>query len=112
MTKYYIMCYYVCKVKRFTPRRARAKGEAGKENREVLYSGTIAAALLFEDTAPTVNSVLTDTGTVFGQLFTWLGDVTNAIVGNPLLFIFIVGVPIVGIVTGWVLRLVRGKKRG
>ena len=84
----------------------RAEEQRGR--RKKVYTATLASMLLYDGTAPTVSSVLTSTGDVFTQLFTWFGEVATTIVTNPLLFIFIVGIPIVGIVTSWVIRLVKG----
>lgn len=61
-----------------------------------------------ESTAVTLASVLQNVGSFFTELIGWFGDIAQTIAQNPLLFIFLVAIPITGAVTGWVLRLIKG----
>ena len=51
--------------------------------------------------------VMTTIGTFFTQSVTWMGDVLNVIVENPILLIMVVGMPIVGFAVGLLSRLIR-----
>lgn len=63
------------------------------------------------ETATTFATILANIGTFFTQLISWFGDLAETIVSNPILFIFLVAVPVVGIVVGLILRLVRSRGR-
>ena len=54
-----------------------------------------------------MSTFLTDIGTFFTQAITWLGDVLDVIVSNPVLLIMVVAMPIVGFAVGLLGRLIR-----
>lgn len=54
----------------------------------------------------TMASILEQIGTFFTQSITWLGDVLDVIVGNPVLLILCVAMPIVGFSVGLLRRLI------
>lgn len=54
-----------------------------------------------------MSAFLTDIGTFFTQAITWLGDVLDVIVSNPVLLIMVVAMPIVGFAVGLLGRLIR-----
>lgn len=54
----------------------------------------------------TVTSILTDVGTFFTQLWSWIAEAATAIVGSPLILIFLVGIPIAGLAIGWIRSLI------
>lgn len=58
-----------------------------------------------------VEDTLSDTNTVFSSFLGWLGSVTSTIVTSPVLFIFLVGVPIVGAASFWAVGMIRGRRR-
>ena len=63
------------------------------------------------ESANTLANILTNIGAFFTQLISWFGALAETIVSNPILFIFLVAVPVVGIVIGFILRLVRSRGR-
>lgn len=58
-------------------------------------------------TEVTMSTILTDIGTFFTQSVTWMGDVLDVIVGNPVLLVMVVAMPIVGFAVGLLGRLIR-----
>lgn len=58
-------------------------------------------------TETTMSTILTEIGTFFTQAITWLGDVLDVIVGNPVLLIMVVGMPVIGFAVGLLNRLFR-----
>lgn len=54
----------------------------------------------------TLSSILTDIGSVFTQIISWVGTVTTTIVSSPLLLIG-VSIPIAGAGIGFFKRLLR-----
>ena len=54
-----------------------------------------------------MSSFLTEIGTFFTQAITWLGDVLDVIVANPVLLVMVVAMPIVGFAVGLLGRLIR-----
>lgn len=58
-------------------------------------------------TEVTMSTILTDIGTFFTQAVTWMGDVLDVIVGNPVLLVMVVAMPIVGFAVGLLSRLIR-----
>lgn len=58
-------------------------------------------------TETTMSSILTDIGTFFTQAVTWMGDVLDVIVGNPILLVMVVAMPVVGFAVGLLSRLIR-----
>ena len=58
-------------------------------------------------TEVTMSTILTDIGTFFTQSVTWMGDVLDVIVGNPVLLVMVVAMPIVGFAVGLLSRLIR-----
>lgn len=59
--------------------------------------------------AVTISSLLTSIGSVFTSVIGWAGDVGAAIVGNPVLLLFCVAVPLVGIGVGMFARLLHSR---
>lgn len=57
--------------------------------------------------ALTMSGFLTDIGTFFTQSISWMGDVLDAVTGNPVLMVLVVGMPIVGFAFGLLGRLIR-----
>lgn len=55
----------------------------------------------------TMQSFLSDIGTFFTQAMTWLGDVLDIIVANPVLLVLCIAMPIVGFAVGLLGRLIR-----
>ena len=53
----------------------------------------------------TIGSLLTSVGSVFTAVMGWAGTVGTTIVGNPLLLLFAVGVPLCGLGIGMFKRL-------
>jgi len=53
----------------------------------------------------TISTLLTDVGTVFTSVIGWAGKVGETIVGTPMLLLFAVGVPLVGLGVGLFKRL-------
>lgn len=58
-------------------------------------------------TESTMSTILTDIGTFFTQAVTWMGDVLDVIVGNPILLVMVVAMPVVGFAVGLLSRLIR-----
>lgn len=58
-------------------------------------------------TEVTMTSILTEIGTFFTQSITWLGDVLDVIVGNPVLLILCVAMPVIGFSVGLLNRLIK-----
>lgn len=58
-------------------------------------------------TEVTMSTILTDIGTFFTQSVTWMGDVLDVIVANPVLLVMVVAMPIVGFAVGLLSRLIR-----
>lgn len=54
-----------------------------------------------------MSAILTDIGTFFTQSITWLGDVLDVIVGNPVLLILCVAMPVIGFSVGLLNRLIK-----
>lgn len=54
-----------------------------------------------------MSAVLTDIGTFFTQSVTWLGDILDVIVSNPVLLILCVAMPVIGFAVGLLNRLIR-----
>lgn len=54
-----------------------------------------------------MSTILTDIGTFFTQSITWLGDVLDVIVGNPVLLILCVAMPVIGFSVGLLNRLIK-----
>ena len=61
------------------------------------------------DEAVTIGTLLTNAGTVFTNAITWVGDVAETIVGNPVLLLFCVAVPLCGIGVGMFKRLLSSR---
>lgn len=59
-----------------------------------------------EQTTTTIGTLLTDVGTVFTNAISWVGDVAETIVDNPVLLMFCVAVPLVGLGVGMFKRLI------
>ena len=55
----------------------------------------------------TVSTVLTDVGAIFTQSIDWIGDLSAAIVTNPLLLICVIGFLCVGFTVGLLTRMLR-----
>lgn len=58
-------------------------------------------------TEVTMTTILTEIGTFFTQSITWLGDVLDVIVGNPVLLILCVAMPVIGFSVGLLNRLIK-----
>lgn len=54
-----------------------------------------------------MESFLSTIGTFFTQSVTWMGDIIDVIVENPVLTVMVVGMPIVGFAVGLLGRLIR-----
>lgn len=54
-----------------------------------------------------MSTFLTEIGTFFTQSVTWIGDVLDVIVANPVLLVMVVAMPIVGFAVGLLGRLIR-----
>lgn len=55
----------------------------------------------------TLSTILTDIGTFFTQAITWLGQVLDVVVSNPVLLIMVVAMPVAGVAIGYLSRLIR-----
>lgn len=55
----------------------------------------------------TMSALLTEIGTFFTQSVTWLGDLLDVIIGNPLLLLMVAGFTVVGFVVGITSRLLK-----
>lgn len=63
-----------------------------------------------EETAGvTIATLLTDVGSVFTKVIGWAGDVGEAIVGDPVLLLYCIAVPLCGIGVGMFARLLRSR---
>lgn len=58
-------------------------------------------------TEVTMTTILEQIGTFFTQSVTWMGDVIDVIVSNPILLIMVVAMPVVGFAVGLLSRLIR-----
>lgn len=58
-------------------------------------------------TETTVTSILQNVGSVVTESISWMGDFLTEITSNPILFIFVVAVPLVGLGVGLLNRLIR-----
>lgn len=58
-------------------------------------------------TEVTMSSFLTEIGTFFSQSVTWMGDILDIIVANPVLTVLVIAMPIVGFAVGLLSRLIR-----
>lgn len=58
-------------------------------------------------TEVTMSNILTEIGTFFTQAVTWMGDVIDVIVQNPVLMILVVAMPVCGFAVGLLSRLIR-----
>ncbi len=54
-----------------------------------------------------MSAILTEIGTFFTQAVTWLGDVLDVIVANPILLILVVAMPVCGFAVGLLNRLIK-----
>lgn len=54
-----------------------------------------------------MTAFLTEIGTFFTQATTWMGDVLDIIVANPVLLVLVVAMPVVGFAVGLLSRLIR-----
>ena len=54
-----------------------------------------------------MSAFLTEIGTFFTQSTTWLGDVLDIVVANPVLLVMVVAMPVVGFSVGLLGRLIR-----
>lgn len=59
--------------------------------------------------AVTITTLLTDVGKVFTQVIAWAGDVGETIVGDPVLMLFCIGIPLCGLGVGMFGRLLRSR---
>jgi len=55
----------------------------------------------------TLSTILTDIGTFFTQAISWLGQVLDVVVSNPVLLIMVVAMPVAGVAIGYLSRLIR-----
>lgn len=55
----------------------------------------------------TMSSFLTEIGTFFTQAVSWMGDILDIIVANPVLTVMVIAMPIVGFAVGLLSRLIR-----
>ncbi len=62
-----------------------------------------------EEGAVTIATLLADVGKVFTQAMTWVGSVAAEIVGEPVLLLFCVGVPLCGLGVGMFGRLIHSR---
>lgn len=62
-----------------------------------------------EASAVTLATLLTSVGDVFTKVIGWGGDVGEAIVGNPVLLLYCVAVPLCGIGVGMFARLLHSR---
>ena len=58
-------------------------------------------------TETTMSTILTEIGTFFTQAVSWLGDILDVIVSNPVLLIMVVAMPVIGFAVGLLNRLFR-----
>lgn len=57
----------------------------------------------------TIATLIESAGTVFTNAIGWVGDVAGEIVGNPMLLLFCVAVPLCGIGVGMFKRLLSSR---
>lgn len=57
--------------------------------------------------AETMTTVLTNVGSVVTEAITWMTEFLEPITSNPVLFVFVVAVPLVGLGVGLLNRLIR-----
>lgn len=57
----------------------------------------------------TIATLMEQAGTVFTNAIGWVGDVVEQIVGNPMLLLFCVAVPLCGIGVGMFKRLLSSR---
>lgn len=62
-----------------------------------------------EGATVTIATLIADAGTVFTNAIGWVGDVAEQIVGNPVLLLFCVAVPLCGIGVGMFKRLLSSR---
>lgn len=55
----------------------------------------------------TLSTILTDVGSFFTQAVTWMGDVVEFIISNPLCLLLVVALPVSGYAIGAVKRIIR-----
>lgn len=55
--------------------------------------------------AITMETILTSIGTFFAQAITWLGDILDVVVSNPVLLIMVIAMPVCGYAVGLLSRL-------
>ena len=56
-----------------------------------------------------MEAILTDVGTVFNSAVGWVGEVATTIAGEPVLMLFCVAVPLVGLGVGLFKRLLSAR---
>jgi hypothetical protein len=56
-----------------------------------------------------METILTDVGTVFTSAVGWVGEVATTIAGEPVLMLFCVAVPLVGLGVGLFKRLLSAR---
>lgn len=54
-----------------------------------------------------LTKILADVSNFIGNAFTWMGDALGTVTSEPVLFIFVVAVPLVGLGVGLLKRLIR-----
>ena len=54
-----------------------------------------------------MSAFLTEVGTFFTQAITWMGDVLDVVVSNPVLLVLVVSMPICGFAVGLLSRLIK-----
>lgn len=57
--------------------------------------------------AETMGTVLTNIGSVVTEAISWMGEFLEPITSNPVLFLFVCGLPCVGLGIGVLNRLIR-----
>ena len=57
----------------------------------------------------TIATLMSNAGEVFTSAIGWVGDVAEAITGNPVLLLFCIGVPLCGIGVGMFKRLLSSR---
>ena len=55
-----------------------------------------------------MEAILTGIGAVFTQAVTWVGEIIEIIVGQPLLILLVVAMPVIGFAVGLLKRIMRG----
>ena len=59
-------------------------------------------------TVVTMESIISSVGAFFTAALGWMGQLLETIVGNPVLLIMVVCMPVAGIAIGYLNRLLRG----